>query len=59
MRLDMGVGALVLFRGRYTLHRVTPVEGHSPRLTAVLSYDTAPGVMLTEHNRRLFYGRTG
>ena len=55
--LAMGVGALVLFRGRYSLHRVTPVEGRRPRLVAVLSYDTEPGVMLSEHNRRIFYGR--
>ena len=56
-QLAMGPGALVLFRGRYALHRVTPVEGRAPRLIAVLSYDTKPGVMLTEFNRRLFYGR--
>lgn len=56
-RLAMGEGALVLFRGRYSLHRVTPVEGARPRLVAVFSYDTEPGVMLSEHNRQLFYGR--
>ena len=56
-RLEMDIGALVLFRGRYTIHRVTPVEGREPRLLAVLSYDTEPEVMLTEHNRLLFYGR--
>jgi hypothetical protein len=56
-RLSMGPGALILFRGRQSLHRVTPVEGTRPRLVAVLSYDTTPGVMLTEHNRMLFYGR--
>ncbi|MGH8247149.1 MAG: HalD/BesD family halogenase, partial [Gammaproteobacteria bacterium] len=39
-QLAMGPGALVLFRGRYSLHRVTPVEGTRPRLVAVLSYDT-------------------
>jgi hypothetical protein len=55
--LSQDAGALVLFRGRYSLHRVTPVEGERPRLVAVLSYDTEPGVKLTEHNRRLFYGR--
>ncbi len=55
--LNMEAGALVLFRGRYALHRVTPVEGGRPRLLAVLSYDTEPGVMLTEHTRRIFYGR--
>jgi hypothetical protein len=56
-RLAMPPGTLVLFQGRTSLHRVTPVEGATPRLIAVLSYDTEPGVMLTEHNRRLFYGR--
>ena len=55
--LDMDPGALVLFRGRYALHRVTPVEGAHPRLLAVLSYDPEPGKMLTEHTRALFYGR--
>lgn len=56
-QLDMDIGALVMFRGRYTIHRVTPVEGPDPRLVAVLSYDPEPGVMLSEHNRILFYGR--
>ncbi len=55
--LDMDPGALVLFRGHYALHRVTPVEGTRPRLLAVLSYDPEPGKMLTEHTRRIFYGR--
>ena len=55
--LDMEAGALVLFRGRYVLHRVTPVEGARPRLLAVLSYDPEPGRMLTEHTRKIFYGR--
>ena len=55
--LDMEAGALVLFRGRYALHRVTPVEGEAPRLLAVLSYDPEPGKMLTEHTRKIFYGR--
>lgn len=57
--LAQGVGALVLFRGRRSLHRVTPVSGSRPRLVAVFSYDTEPGVMLSEHNRMLFYGRVG
>jgi len=55
--LDMGPGALILFRGRYSIHRVSPIEGNRPRLVAVLSYDTEPGVMLSEYNRKLFYGR--
>ncbi len=55
--LEIEPGALVLFRGRYSLHRVTPVEGDTPRIIAILSYDTKPGVMLTEYTRKLFYGR--
>jgi hypothetical protein len=58
-QLAMGEGTLVLFRGRRSIHRVTPVEGSRPRLVAVLSYDTEPGVMLSEYNRELFYGRAG
>jgi len=56
-RLEVAAGTLVLFRGRYALHRVTPVVGPRPRLVAVLSYDTRPGIALSEHTRRLFYGR--
>ncbi len=56
-RLRMEAGALVLFRGRHALNRVTPVRGSAPRIVAVLSYDARPGAMLTEHTRRLFYGR--
>ncbi len=55
--LDMAAGALVVFRGRYALHRVTPIEGTCPRLLAVLSYDPKPGKTLTEHTRKIFYGR--
>jgi hypothetical protein len=56
-RLRMAPGTLVLFRGRYALHRVTPIDGRRPRLMAVLSYDTEPGIMLSEATRRTFYGR--
>ncbi len=55
--LNQGPGSLVLFRGRYALHRVTVVEGEMPRIIAVLAYDTEPGVLLTEFNRKLLYGR--
>ena len=36
-------GALVIFRGNRTLHRVTPVAGERPRLAAAFSYATEPG----------------
>lgn len=49
-------GTLTLFQGRYSLHRVTPVEGATPRINAVLSYAAVPGHQLTERTRELFYG---
>ena len=57
--LAMGAGALVLFRGRNSMHRVTPVEGCPTRILAVLAYNTQPGVSLSESARRTFYGRLG
>ncbi len=57
MELKQGPGALVLFQGRFTLHRVTAVSGQKPRLISVFSYDREPGKMLTEHTCRTFYGR--
>ena len=56
--LEQGAGDLVVFQGRYTLHRVTEVFGDAPRLIAVLSYDVTPGTSLTPHTRKTFYGRS-
>jgi len=55
--LSQDPGSLVLFRGRYALHRVTATRGERPRIIAILVYDTTPGVRLTEYNRNLLYGR--
>ena len=35
-------GTLTIMRGNHSVHRVTPVEGATPRLTAVLAYDRVP-----------------
>jgi len=56
-RLAMQAGTLVLFRGRNSLHRVTPVEGETTRMLAVLAYNQEPGVCLAEAARMTFYGR--
>ena len=56
--LAQGAGDLVVFQGRYTLHRVTEVHGSESRLIAVLSYDVKPGTTLTPHTRKTFYGRS-
>ena len=56
-RLTMDAGALVLFRGRNSLHRVTPTQGDTTRMLAVLAYNTKPGIALSESARMTFYGR--
>ncbi len=57
--LAMDAGALVLFRGRNAMHRVTPVQGSRTRMLAVLAYNTEPGIALSESARMTFYGRLG
>ena len=47
-RLEMQPGALALFRGRNSMHRVTPTAGDQTRLLVVLAYNDAPGVSLSE-----------
>jgi predicted 2-oxoglutarate/Fe(II)-dependent dioxygenase YbiX len=55
--LAIDAGALVLFRGRNSMHRVTPVVGGPTRILAVLAYNIQPEVSLSESVRRTFYGR--
>jgi hypothetical protein len=51
-------GTLALFRGHWSPHRVTPVEGDQVRVNAVLSFARTPGQRLGSETYRLFYGRT-
>ena len=55
--LSMGDGALVLFRGRNSLHRVAPVVSERARILVTLNFNTEPGVMLSELVRMTFFGR--
>ncbi len=56
--LHQGPGALVIFRGSRTLHRVSPIRGPRARLMAVFSYAPQPGTFSDPHNLKTFYGRT-
>jgi len=56
-RISMNPGTLVFFRGRNSIHRVTPTEGDKTRMLAVLAYNSEPGVELSESARMTFYGR--
>ena len=55
--LRLGAGALNVFKGKNTAHRVTPAEGARERIVAVFSYYERPGVMFSEEERVGFYGR--
>ena len=55
--LSMEAGSLVLFRGRNSLHRVTPTIGNITRMLVVLAYNTEPDIALSESARMTFYGR--
>lgn len=55
--LDMQEGALILFRGRNAMHRVTPTMGDVTRMLVVLAYNTEPDIPLSESARMTFYGR--
>ena len=50
-------GTLALFRGHFSPHRVTPVEGPTQRINAVLSYADRPDARLSASGRRIFFGR--
>ena len=52
-------GALVMFRGRNAIHRVTPTRGNVTRMLAVLAYNSQPGIALSEAASKTFYGRVG
>lgn len=55
--LTLEPGTLVLFRGRNSIHRVSPNESDRTRMLAVLAYNAEPGVSLSESARMTFYGR--
>ena len=56
--LEFEPGALVLFRGRNAMHRVTPTEGDTTRLLAVFAYNDKPNVQLSDSALQTFFGRT-
>jgi hypothetical protein len=55
--LNFSAGALSVFAGRNTAHRVTPVRGTTSRMVAVFSYYESPGVSFSSAERLGFYGR--
>jgi len=50
-------GALCIFRGCNSLHRVTPVEGDRPRIMGTFFYENQPGVLGDPIVNETVYGR--
>ncbi len=55
--LPMVPGTLMIFQGRHSLHRVSPVEGAVPRYVALFAFDTKPGMNSSSLLKRVRYGR--
>ena len=47
----------MVFEGRRSLHRVSPIRGPRPRYVALLAYDTKPGTDSSPLLKRVRYGR--
>ncbi|MGH8919650.1 MAG: HalD/BesD family halogenase [Actinomycetes bacterium] len=56
-RLSLGPGDLQLFTGRYSLHRVTAVQGGTARHSAIFAYSERPGVIGAVTRTRQLFGR--
>lgn len=50
-------GDLQIFRGRYSLHRVAPLQGSRPRYVAIYSYAERPDMVGSPERTRQLYGR--
>lgn len=59
VRLEMTPGTLLIFEGRYSIHKVSTIHGPTPRLVGLLAYDTKPGTCSSELLRLARYGRLG
>jgi hypothetical protein len=59
VRLPMHPGTLLIFEGRNSVHRVSPLRGPTDRLVALLAYDTKPGTVSSPLLRMARYGRAG
>jgi hypothetical protein len=56
-RLSLRPGDLQLFKGRYSLHQVSTVQGGTARHTAIFAYTERPGVMGSVARTRQLFGR--
>ncbi|MBI1383489.1 MAG: hypothetical protein GC150_01065 [Rhizobiales bacterium] len=57
VRLELQPGDLQIFRGRYSLHRVAPLAGPTPRYVAIFSYVEEPDMVGAPERAIQLYGR--
>jgi hypothetical protein len=50
-------GALMVFAGRHSMHRVTPIAGPTPRYVALLAFDSKAGTDSSDLLKLVRYGR--
>lgn len=55
--VPMEAGSMVIFRGRNTLHRVTPAHGQQSRVLALFAYDPVPNRNFGDSFRRNLLNR--
>jgi hypothetical protein len=55
--LRLEPGDLQIFKGRYSLHRVTPLAGPRLRYVAIFSFAEEPGMVGSPERTRQLYGR--
>lgn len=55
--LTLVPGDLQIFRGRYSLHRVTPVIGPKPRYVGIFSFVETEGMVGSPERTKQLYGR--
>ncbi len=55
-QLKLEAGTLSLFRGHYSMHRVTEVEGSRTRIQAILGFSTTPDLQGNLESSILHYG---
>jgi hypothetical protein len=56
-RLALAPGDLQVFKGRFSLHRVTTVRGETARHSAIFAYSGRPGVVGSVARTRQLFGR--
>ena len=55
--IDLAPGDLQIFKGRYSLHRVTPLKGDRLRLVAIFSFVEYPDMVATPERCQQLYGK--